>query len=223
MPDSPLYFAAHRHRSPFPLDLGGVWYPLRAVSDRPVRSPQTLSYHRGRPTSPKVCRGWVAVPPLVVVMSQLLSVPSASSDVWWVYVVSSVLQVVVSPALECAPVCRQPGVASHLAQQRQGQHQALSLSLFHAAVVAAVVDPLSPGGYLRLTPRFFGYWASLRVAAVFIEHGCHSCSFTARILRAVSVSRGGLRSSHSSSLACRSIAAFGIAHSRWVVLVGTLH
>ena len=72
-------------------------------------------------------------------------------------------------------------------------------------------------------PRFFGYWASLRVAAVFIEHGCHSCSFTARILRAVSVSRGGSRSSHSSSLACRSIAAFGIAHSRvarWHLALG---
>ena len=174
MPDSSLYFAAHRHRFPFPLDLGGVWYPLRAVLDRPVRFPQTLSYHRGRPASPKVCRGWVAVPPLVVVMSQLLLVLSASSDAWWVSVVSSVLQVVVSPALECAPVCRQPGVRSHLEQQRQGQHQALSMSSFHAAVVATVVDPLSPGGYLRLTPRFFGYWASLRVAAVFIEHGCHA-------------------------------------------------
>ena len=206
MPDSPLYFAAHRHRSPFPLDLGGVWYPLRAVSDRPVRSSQTLPYHHGRPTSPKVCRGWVAVPPLVVVMSRLLLVLSAVSDVLWVYVVSSVSQVVVSLALECAPVCRQPGGRHHLEQQRQGHHQALSVSsrrLF-VAVVAAVIDPLSPGGYLRLTPLFFGYWASLRVAAVFIEHGCHSCSFTARILRAVSVSRGGLRSSHSSLLACRS-------------------
>ena len=90
MPDSPLYFAAHHHRFPFPLDLGGVWYPLRAVSDHPVRSPQTLSYHRGRPTSPEDCRGWVAVPPLVVVMKQLLSVLSPASDVCWVWVLSSV-------------------------------------------------------------------------------------------------------------------------------------
>ena len=159
MPDSPLYFAAHRHRSPFPLDLGGVWYPLRAVLDHPVRFPQTLSYHRGRPTSPKVCRGWVAVPPLVVVMRQLLSVPSAVSDVYWVLVSpSSALQVVASPALECSPVCRQPGAADHLEQQRQGQHQALSISSRRRFVA---FDPLSPGGYLRSTPRFFGYWASL--------------------------------------------------------------
>ena len=91
MPDSPLYFAAHRHRFPLPLDLGGVWYPLRAVLDRPVRSAQTLSYHRGRPASPKVCRGWVAVPPLVVVMSQLLSVAFAASDVCLVSALSLVL------------------------------------------------------------------------------------------------------------------------------------
>ena len=163
MPDSPLYFAAHRHRSPFPLDLGGVWYPLRAVSDRPVRSPQTLSYHRGRPTSPKVCRGWVAVPPRVVVMSQLLSVPSAASDVWWVCVVSSVLQVVVSPALECAPVCRQPGAAGHLEQQRQGQHQALSISSRRRVVAC---DPLFPGRVFAFDPPF------LRVLGLLASCGC---------------------------------------------------
>ena len=164
MPDSPLYFAAHRHRSPFPLDLGGVWYPLRAVSDRPVRSPQTLSYHRGRPASPKVCRGWVAVPPLVVVMRQLLSVLSVVSDVYWVLVSpSSALQVVASPALECSPVCRQPGARDHLEQQRQGQHQALSISSRRLFVA---LDPLFLGLVLAFDPPF------LRVLGLLASCGC---------------------------------------------------
>ena len=107
--------AAHRHRFPLPLDLGGVWYPLRAVLDHPVRFAQTLSYHRGRPASPKVCRGWVAVPPLVVVMSQLLSVAFVCRHL------SPICHL--QCALECAPVCRHPGLQARV-QQLQGQLQA---------------------------------------------------------------------------------------------------